>query len=119
MEVTICWYYGSFGKKFIFRNNIVFENEYGIKGDNMGSGQEVVDLLLSRGVVSDNVFIGGSSNRYRMRNYFPLSIQQVGFMNPPSDYNVRPESQYSRLGFSDTHIGSRLEYSSVGRKPSA
>ena len=107
--------YGRPSKRFIFRNNIVFENEYGIRGDNMGSGQEVVDLLLSRGVVSNNVIIGGPNARYRMTNFFPPNAGEVGFVDARSNFNLRPDSRYSKLGDSGSQIGAQLEYSTVGR----
>ena len=109
--------YGRPTKGFVFLKNIVFENEYGIKGDNMGSGQEVIDVLLSKGIVSNNVIIGGPSNRYRLKNYFPSNITEVGFANVPNNYNLSPNSQFFNLGASGTPIGAKLEYSAVGRSP--
>jgi hypothetical protein len=62
--------YGNPVKNFVFRNNIVFENEYGIKGDSMGSGQEVIDKLFSKGTVTCNIIIGGRSSLYREKISF-------------------------------------------------
>lgn len=109
--------YGGPTKRFIFRNNIVFENEYGIKGDNMGSGQEVIDVMLSQGIVSNNAIIGGSSNRYKLKNHFPSKIAEVGFVSVPSSYNLGPDSRYTKLGSSGSHVGARLDYTAVGRSP--
>ncbi len=102
--------YGEPVKSFLFRNNIVFENEYGIKGDNMGSGQEVVDKLFSNGVVSDNIIIGGRSSRYREKNFFLGSINQIGFVNPEKgDYRLSNDNMYLNKGFGGKQIGANSE----------
>lgn len=102
-------------KNFIFRYNIVFENEYGIKGDNMGSGQEVIDKLFSRGTVTGNIIIGGKSSLYREKNFFPTSISQVGFVNAEkNDYRLRGDSSYINKGFGGKRIGADLEMQKVG-----
>ena len=112
--------YGEPVTNFVFRNNIVFENEYGIKGDNMGSGQEVVDLLFSRGTISHNVIIGGPASRYREKNYFPNSIRQVGFANPSAgDYKLAPGSPYNALGYRNDPIGASLQPQNVGKSSKA
>ncbi len=109
--------YGTPIKNFVFRNNIIFENEYGIKGDNMGSGQEVIDKLFSNGNVTGNIFIGGQSSRYRDKNFFVRSIAQIGFRNPGiGDYRLRLESPYLNKGNGGAHIGVDLDPNTVGRK---
>lgn len=107
--------YGRPTKRFIFRNNIVFENEYGIKGDNMGSGQEVIDMLFSRGEVSHNVIIGGPVVRYRATNFFPTSIREVGFVDPTGNFAIRPGSKFSRSGSTGGQVGARLQPQNVGQ----
>ena len=109
--------YGKPVRNFVFRGNIVFENEYGIKGDNMGSGQEVIDFYFSKGLVSDNVIIGGSASRYRERNFYPGSVREVGFANPTSgDYRLAPQSPYINKGTGGTSIGAQLNPERVGRR---
>lgn len=109
--------YGEPVKNFVFRNNIVFENEYGIKGDNMGSGQEVIDKLFSNGTVTGNIIIGGKSSRYREKNFFLDSINQVGFVNAEKgDYHLRGDSSYLNKGFGGKRIGANLDAKLVGGK---
>ncbi len=109
--------YGKPVKNFIFRNNIVFENEYGIKGDSMGSGQEVIDKLFSNGTVAGNIIIGGKSSLYREKNFFVSSIGQVGFVNAEKgDYRLRSDSLYLNNGFGSKQIGADLDAKLVGGK---
>ena len=108
--------YGEPVKNFVFRNNIVFENQYGIKGDNMGSGQEVIDKLFSNGLVIGNIIIGGRSSLYRERNYYPRTLLEIGFVDPANgDYRLRPDSPYLKKGVGGKSIGANLDPSTVGR----
>lgn len=107
--------YGAPVKKFIFRNNIVFENEYGIKGDNMGSGREVIVKLFSNGTVADNIIIGGKSSLYREKNFFLNSLEQIGFRNVKAgDYRLQNSSAYLSTGFGGKSIGADLDITTVG-----
>lgn len=107
--------YGKPIKNFIFRNNIVFENEYGIKGDGMGSGQEVIDKLFSGGTVSNNIIVGAKSSLYREKNFFLDSLRQIGFVNfEKGDFRLRSDSPYLKNGFDGKRIGADLDPNSVG-----
>jgi hypothetical protein len=107
--------YGKPVKNFVFRNNIVFENEYGIKGDNMGSGQEVINKLFSNGTVTGNIIIGGKSSLYREKNFFLSSIEQVGFVNAEKgDYRLPSGSPYLNSGFGGKRIGANLDAKLIG-----
>ncbi len=109
--------YGKPVKNFVFRNNIVFENEYGIKGDNIGSGQEVIDKFFSNGTVMGNIIIGGKNSLYREKNFFLNSIDQVGFINAgEGDYRLEGNSPYLNKGFGGKRIGANLDTKNIGGK---
>ncbi|MGI8495459.1 MAG: hypothetical protein ACR2L1_09135 [Pyrinomonadaceae bacterium] len=78
---------------FVFRGNIIFQNEYGIKGDGTPSGQATIDKFFPNGEVSGNVIIGGDAAQYRGKNLYLKSIEQVGFVNAQKgNYQLRPDS---------------------------
>jgi hypothetical protein len=109
--------YGNPIKNFVFRNNIVFENEYGIKGDNMGSGQPAIARYFSGGSVTGNIIIGGSSALYKEPNVFLASINHVGFEDLQNgEYRLKPNSPYLKAGFGGKRIGADLDPRSVGGK---
>lgn len=109
--------YGKPVRNFVFRNNIVFENEYGIKGDNMGSGQPAIAKFFSNGTVTGNIIIGGSDTLYREPNVFFASINQVGFENLQNgEYRLKLNSPYLKAGFAGKRIGADLDAKSVGGK---
>lgn len=108
--------YGKPVRNFTFRNNIVLENEYGIKGDNMGSGQQAIAAYFSGGPVTGNIIIGGSSTLYKQPNIFLASISQIGFLNPAKgDYRLKPDSPYIKAA-SGKSIGAHLDPEQVGGK---
>ena len=104
---------------FKFRNNIVFENEYGIKGDNMGSGQEAIDKFYPGGTVTGNIFIGGTPTLYREPNVFPASIGLIGFEGAKDrSYKLPVNSPYRKAGAAGGRIGADIDPNLVGtRKP--
>ena len=109
--------YGKPVRNFTFRNNIVLENEYGIKGDNMGSGQQAISAFFSGGSVTGNIIIGGSSTLYKEPNIFLAALSQVGFENPEnSEYRLKPNSPYLKMGFGGKRIGADLDPKQVGGK---
>ncbi len=94
---------------FVFRNNIVFENEYGFKGDNTPPGNTTIDRYFPDAVVTGNVIIGGRPERYRGQNFFPTSMQEIGFTAPAEgDLTLRPESQFSPRARGGQQFGASL-----------
>ena len=102
-------------KKFIFRNNIIFDKDYGFKGDATPSGQQTIDKFFPDGTVTSNIIIGGNSSLYREKNFFLNSIAQVGFVNAEKgDYRLRSDSPYLNKGFGGKQVGANLDLSLVG-----
>ena len=101
--------------KFVFRNNIVFQNEYGLFGDNMGTGPKSLDTYFPGGSVANNVIIGGDPALYKEKNFYPTSIRQVGFVNAAAgDYGLRSDSPYLNKGADGGRIGAQIDTRRVG-----
>lgn len=106
--------YGEPVKNFVFRNNIVFHNEYGFTGDSTAPGQGAINAFFPGGDVSFNVIVGAEP-KGRSKNFFPASVKQVGFVNPDAgDYRLRSDSPYTVKGFGGKQIGANLDARSVG-----
>ena len=109
--------YGDPVKNFVFRNNIVFENEYGFKGDSVNPGKPTFDKFFPRADVGYNAIIGGNAALYYGKNMYPASIRQIGFINPEAgDYRLRPDSPLQGKGFGGKQIGADLNPQTVGAK---
>jgi hypothetical protein len=95
---------------FVFQNNIVLHNQYGIIGSGTASGQATLDRYFPEAMVRRNVIVGGRQDRYPANNFFPSSIEQVGFISPPhGDYRLAASSSYQRAGSDGHQIGADLD----------
>lgn len=78
---------------FVFRNNIIFQNDYGFKGDGTPSGTATIDKYFPNAEIGNNVIVGGDVGQYRGKNLFLRSVEQIGFVNPArGNYQLAPNS---------------------------
>ena len=102
--------------KFVFRNNIVFQNTYGFFGDNLGTGPKSLDTFFPGGSVANNIIIGGDPSLYKENNFYPLSIRQVGFVDfRNGDYRLQNDNPYLKRGFDGGRIGADIDIRAVGK----
>lgn len=106
--------YGEPVTGFVFRNNIVFENEYGIFGDGLGSGQRAIHKYFPGGTVTGNIIVGGKKEMYRELNVFVSSLDQIGFESTPGAYKLKPNSPYLKAGSGGKRIGADIDVTKVG-----
>lgn len=80
---------------FVFRDNIAPHNAYGILGTGTGVGNPTLMRYFPGAIVAGNVIIGGTATQYPSGNFFPASVEQVGFVNfPRGDYRLAGSSRY-------------------------
>jgi hypothetical protein len=109
--------YGDPVRGMIFRNNIVFNNEYGFFGDGAGSGRPALAKYFPGAQIANNIIVGGSSSDYGGGNLYPSSSGAIGFAASASgDYRLRSDSVYMRKGFNGSQIGANLDPKTVGGK---
>jgi hypothetical protein len=102
--------------KFVFRNNIVFQNTYGFFGDNMGTGPKSLDTFFPGGSIANNIIIGGDRTLYKENNFYLTSVRQVGFVNAQGgDYTLRSDSPYLNKGVDGGRIGAEIDVRMVGK----
>lgn len=80
---------------FVFTDNIVMHNAYGIIGSGYGAGHPSLDHYFPGAIVRRNVMVGGSANLYPRGNFYPSSLDDVGFVNrTDGDYRLKGSSPY-------------------------
>jgi hypothetical protein len=67
--------------RFVFADNIVAHNLYGIIGSETGPGRQTLERYFPGAVIRRNVFIGGRRESYPRDNFFAASIGEIRFVN--------------------------------------
>ncbi len=114
-SITIA--YGEPITNFVFRNNIVFNNEYGFFGEGGTLGKATLNKFFPKAVVGNNIIIGGSESDHGSSNFYPVSIKQLVFVNAEKgDYRLTPDNRYLKRAIESEPIGANLDPSTVGGK---
>lgn len=94
---------------FVFTDNIVAHNAYGIIGSDAGIGEQTLTRYFPGSKVQRNVIIGGAIALYPAGNYFPPTAAAVGFADLPGrDYRLAASSPYKRQAGDSRDIGADM-----------
>ena len=95
---------------FVFTNNIVSNNEYGIIGTDTAPGLRTLSAYFPDVVVRRNVIAAGPAPSYPADNFFPASLAAVEFVDlEGGDYRLAPTSPYRRAATDGTDVGLDFE----------
>ncbi|MDT5159251.1 MAG: hypothetical protein QOH51_3608 [Acidobacteriota bacterium] len=87
--------YGDPSLNFVFTNNLLAHNDYGIMGDSQSPGLKTIEAFFPGGVLRGNAIAGAESRLYPPGNFFPPSLDAVRFVNRAAgDYHLQPASPY-------------------------
>jgi len=99
---------------FVFTDNIVAHNTYGIVGGAVGTGTQALDALFPGAIVRRNVIVGGSSSQYPRDNFFVGTWTQVKFEDlSKGQVRLTENSPFRRAGLDGTDIG--VDYTALLR----
>ncbi len=91
---------------FVFTDNIVAHNTYGITGTGVGTGSQALDALFPGSVVKRNVIVGGSSAEYPRDNFVVRSWAQVKFEDlAQGRLRLADGSPFRRAGLDGADVG--------------
>ncbi len=91
---------------FEFADNIAPHGTYGFFGSNDGEGSGAIAHYFPGAVFTSNVIVSGYSYSGYSGNFFPSSMNAVGFTDPPNgDYSLAPGSSYKGKGTDGKDIG--------------
>jgi hypothetical protein len=92
--------------RFVFRDNVVLHNQYGMTGTGTGPGMQTLSTYFPGAVVRKNVIVGGKAILYPTDNFFPGSVEQVGFVDRAGGrYRLAASSRYRRAGSDGKAVG--------------
>ena len=92
---------------FVFTNNIVSNNQYGVFGDyGVGIGTTAISAYFPGSSFARNAIVGGGASSFPDNNYFPSSLAAVGFVDRAnSNYTLAPGTPYVRAGTDGKDVG--------------
>jgi hypothetical protein len=92
--------------RFVFSNNIVQQNQYGIIGTGTGPGLPTLSTYFPGAVVTGNVIVGGDKGSYPPKNFFPAKLADVGFAQPAhASPRLGAPSPYRHAATDGTDVG--------------
>jgi hypothetical protein len=98
--------YGVASPRFTYTNNLSAHNDYGVKGDGTSIGTGTISRYLPGAVFKKNLMAGGPSESYPPDNFFPATLDTVGFIDRTGgDYHLSSSSVYRAAGTDGQDIG--------------
>jgi len=93
-------------QEFVFQDNIALHNAYGLAGAGAAPGRGTLQAFFPRAVFRRNVIVGGESGQHPDDNFFPRSVDRVGFVDPAAgDYRLRDRCPYKNAGTDGRDVG--------------
>ena len=91
---------------FTFTNNIVPDNAWAIMGGGASPGNGTIGAYYPGAIIRRNVFIAGQSRIYPTDNFYPATIEEVGFADiAGGNYRLKLSSPYMGAATDGTAIG--------------
>lgn len=100
--------YGSPCRNFVYTNNITNHNQYGVKGDDAGSGNGTIARYFPGAVFIRNIIVGGSNGSYPSGNWFPRTFAEVGVIERDGNFRFTLLKPYLAKGTDEKDIGCDL-----------
>ncbi|HEY7910813.1 MAG TPA: PKD domain-containing protein, partial [Blastocatellia bacterium] len=102
--------YGAANTGFVFENNIFPHNRYGVYGNSEGIGNTALNIYFPGYTFRRNVLAGGQASRYPADNFFPATLDDVGFVNRAGDnYRLLVTSPFKNAGTDGEDIGADID----------
>ncbi len=96
---------------FIYRNNIVAHNLYGMGGGGTtGNPNLTLSTYFPNAIFARNAVAGGGSASYPADNFPPATMDDVGFVNRTGgDYHLSASSPYKNAGTDGKDLGADID----------
>jgi hypothetical protein len=98
--------YGDPSLNFVFTNNLMAHNAYGVMGDGQAPGLKTIEAFFPGGVFRGNLFAGGETRLYPPGNFYPPTLAAALLADPSAgDYRLQPASPYRLRAADGKDIG--------------
>ena len=113
--------YGTPVQQLVYRDNLTIRQAsgYGVFGDSLGEGVVALRKFAPEVVFKNNVLALAQGSLYPKDNYFPASIERVGFANfNKGDYRLTSVSPYNKASSDGQPVGCDWAKLNFGAKTS-
>jgi hypothetical protein len=91
---------------FVFTNNLMNHNDYGIFGDSVGLGNSALNAYFPNAVVLKNLIAATPTSLYPTNNFYPANLSDAQFVNQNTgDYRLAATSPYRNAGTDGKDVG--------------
>jgi hypothetical protein len=98
--------YGDPCLNFVFTNNLLAHNEYGLMGDGQSPGARTVETFFPGGLFRGNVIAGAAERLYPRGNFYPPALDAARFADPSAgDYRLQPSSPFRTRATDGRDVG--------------
>jgi hypothetical protein len=104
-----------YSEGFVFRNNLVRHNEYGVKGDGVNSGDPTLSRYFPGATFEGNVIAGGNRSQYPRGNEFVSPEEFESQFIGSGNYRLKPGSPYRGAGADIERIEAATGVSAIVR----
>ena len=102
--------YGTAVQGFVFTNNIILDNKYGVMGDNATPGIGTIGRYFPNSLFLRNIIVGAPASSFPEGNYYPPTTDDVGFVDfAGRNYRLSETSPYQASGSDGSHIGCDID----------
>jgi hypothetical protein len=102
--------YGTASQGFIFTNNIIPYNKYGIMGNGTSPGNSTIATYFPISQILANIIVGAPASYFPTGNYFPPTMNDVGFVDyTGGNYRLAVTSSYRNAGTDGTDVGCNID----------
>lgn len=95
---------------FVFNNNIVANNTWGVKGSGSSTGTPTLETFFPGYRFVRNAIVGGKASLYPPDNFFPPTYDAVRFVDRAGgDYRLAPDSPLAGMGQGGADVGADID----------
>ncbi len=97
--------HGAANEGFVFTNNLIPHNEYGVIGDGTGPGNPTLSKYFPNSAFTKNAIAGGRASLYPADNFFPAAFDDIG----EAKFTLSPSSSLRKAATDGRDIGCDLK----------
>src|SRR5581483_8267643 len=97
-------------QRFVYADTIAPHNRYGVKGGGAATGNDTIDRYFPGAVFRRDVLVGGKAALYPPDNFFPATMEDVGFVDlAGGNYRLSEASPYKGAALDGTDVGADID----------